>query len=1312
MEINNTNNNNNHHHHSDTDDDILSSMSSVPPPRKIHSYSHQLRASGQKARHHRHRQQHSLDDIPKITEIISGCSISGDSSDDEFYPYATTINSSSFPFTGDINDSDDYLITHQPEIGEDFQPLPEFVGSGGGVGMFKVPTRSPLHSARPPCLELRPHPLKETQVGRFLRNIACTGTQLWAGQESGVRFWNFDDAFEPGCGLSGRVRRGDEDAAPFHESASTSPTTCLMVDNGNRLVWSGHKDGKIMSWKMDHGADDKNDGDGDGEDDDTPFDEGLSWQAHKGPVNSIIMSSYGDLWSCSEGGMIKIWTWETMEKSLSIRLEEKHMAALLVEKSGIDLRAQVTANGNCSISSSEVKSLLADNVRSKVWAAQLHTFSLWDGRTKELLKVFNTEGQTENRVEMPSGQDQPPEDETKVKIASTSKKDKPHGFLQRSRNAIMGAADAVRRVATRGGANEDSRRTEAIVLAGDGMVWTGCTNGLLVQWDGNGNRLQDFHHHQCAVLCFCTFGERIYIGYVSGHIQIIDLEGNLIAGWVAHNNAVIKMAAANGYIFSLATHGGIRGWHVISPGPLDGIIRSELSEKERTYAQTDSVRILIGSWNVGQGKASHDALMSWLGSVASDVGILVVGLQEVEMGAGFLAMSAAKESVGGNEGSSIGQYWIDTIGKTLDEKAVFERMGSRQLAGLLISLWVRKNLRTHVGDIDVAAVPCGFGRAIGNKGGVGLRIRVFDRIMCFINCHLAAHLEAVNRRNADFDHIYKTMSFSRSSNANNAPAAGVTTCSHTTKSANNVNVNTEETKQDLAEADMVVFFGDFNYRLFDISYDEARDFVSQRSFDWLREKDQLRAEMKAGKVFQGMREAIITFPPTYKFERHRPGLGGYDSGEKKRIPAWCDRVIYRDTRTSPESECSLDCPVVASIMMYDACMDVTESDHKPVRCKFHVKIEHVDRSVRRQEFGRIIRTNEKVIALLNDLRYVPETVVSSNNIVLQNQDTFVLRITNKCVKENAAFRIICEGHSTLREDEDKLELHPFLSFGFPRWLEVMPAAGIIKPDSSVEVTVHHEEFHTLEEFVDGIPENWWCEDTWDKEAILVVNVQGSFSTETVCHKVHVRHCFSAKNLRVDSIPSNSKSTGLKKNEGDSGSKSQKKNKGESGSKSQKKSDGDSSSKSQKKNKGDSNSKSQKKSDGDSNSKTQKKSDGDSNSKSQKKSDGDSNSKSQKKSDGDSNSKSQKKDDGDLSSNSQKESDGDSSSKPQKKSEGDSSSHKSQSGKKNEGDTSSYTSQSGNKIEEDTTSYKCQSGKKNSSNSSTTGEESRSGNNKR
>lgn len=79
---------------------------------------------------------------------------------------------------------------------------------------------------------------------------------------------------------------------------------------------------------------------------------------------------------------------------------------------------------------------------------------------------------------------------------------------------------------------------------------------------------------------------------------------------------------------------------------------------------------------------------------------------------------------------------------------------------------------------------------------------------------------------------------------------------------------------------------------------------------------------------------------------------------------------------------------------------------------------------------------------------------------------------------------------------------------------------MIKPEQSVEVSVRHEEFHTLEEFVDGIPQNWWSEDTRDKEVILAVNVQGSCSTGTTSHKISVRHCFSSKTLRLDSKLSN------------------------------------------------------------------------------------------------------------------------------------------------------------------------------------------------
>ncbi|CAH2059878.1 unnamed protein product, partial [Thlaspi arvense] len=1000
---------------------LASLVPSHPPPRKTHSYVEQH----EQKPHHPIR-KYSLDEGSRSVTADSE-PVYFDSSDGEFSTEGVCIVNGRTG--GDRGNGEDYGFVTPPSkpasqrgetagLGGDdvIESLPEVIGAGGGVDVFKVPVRTAVNPGRPPCLELRPHPLRDTQTGKFLRTIACTESQVWAGQENGVRYWNMEEAYEVGYGIGGQVRRGDEDTAPFYESVIISPTLCLMIDHGNRLVWSGHKDGKIKAWKMNQPITNT-------ADDSKPFKERLSWQAHRGPVNHIVMSSYGDMWSCSEGGVIKIWTLDSLDKSLVLKPEEKHMAALLVERSGIDLRSQVTVNGTCSISSSDVKFLLVDTVRAKVWAVQHLSFSLWDAQNKELLKVFNIDGQVENRVDMPASQGQQVE-ETK------------------------------------------------------------------------------------AVLCFCTFGDRIYVGYASGYIQILDLGGKLIASWVSHNEPVVKLAAGGPFVFSLATHGGVRGWCVKSPGPLDSVIRTELSRREAAYARQDSVKILVGTWNVGEGRASRGALMSWLGSAVSDVGIVAVGLQEVDMGAGFLAMSTAKETVG-VEGSAVGQWWLDAIGNALDERNTFERMGSRQLAGLLISLWVRKDIRSHVGDLDVAAVPCGFGRAIGNKGGVGLRIRVYDRIMCFVNCHLAAHLEAVTRRNADFNHIYRSMVFSKAQSLYTVAAAGASTSAQAQKNNTNTNISAEEEKSDLAAADFVAFFGDFNYRLFGITYDEARDFISHRSFDWLREKDQLRAEMNEGKVFQGMREALITFPPTYKFEKNKPGLGGYDSGEKKRIPAWCDRVIYRDNQTSQFSECSLKCPVVSSTVMYEACMDVTESDHKPVRCKIHANIAHTDKSARRQQMGELVSSSDKLGAMFEELRLVPETSVSTNSILLQSQDTFIFTITNKSNSSRAIFNILCKGQTIARDDGEDPENQSRGTFGLPRWLEVSPGAGMIKPDASVQVKVHHEDFNISDDSIDGTQQNVSCEDTLDKEVTLTINVQGSCSTGTTSHSIKVRHCFSA-----------------------------------------------------------------------------------------------------------------------------------------------------------------------------------------------------------
>lgn len=121
---------------------------------------------------------------------------------------------------------------------------------------------------------------------------------------------------------------------------------------------------------------------------------------------------------------------------------------------------------------------------------------------------------------------------------------------------------------------------------------------------------------------------------------------------------------------------------------------------------------------------------------------------------------------------------------------------------------------------------------------------------------------------------------------------------------------------------------------------------------------------------------------------------------------------------------------------YGACMDVTDSDHKPVRCIFSVDIARVDESVRRQELGEIFGSNKKIRCTLEELCKIPETIVSTNNIILQNKDTSILRITNKSGKRDALFEIICEGQSTIRDDGLASDHSLRGSFGFPLWLEV------------------------------------------------------------------------------------------------------------------------------------------------------------------------------------------------------------------------------------------------------------------------------------
>ncbi|KAJ9176057.1 hypothetical protein P3X46_011407 [Hevea brasiliensis] len=114
--------------------------------------------------------------------------------------------------------------------------LPEFMGKGGGTGIFRLPVRGAVHPGSPPCPDVRPHPLRESQIGGFLRTLTTTETQLWTGSDNGdVQVWQFKN-FYGGCG----------DSAPYRESVALgSGVMCMVGDGGSKVVWSGHRDGRV-----------------------------------------------------------------------------------------------------------------------------------------------------------------------------------------------------------------------------------------------------------------------------------------------------------------------------------------------------------------------------------------------------------------------------------------------------------------------------------------------------------------------------------------------------------------------------------------------------------------------------------------------------------------------------------------------------------------------------------------------------------------------------------------------------------------------------------------------------------------------------------------------------------------------------------------------------------------------------------------------------------------------------------------------------------------------------------------------------------
>ncbi|XP_008788687.2 type I inositol polyphosphate 5-phosphatase 2 isoform X2 [Phoenix dactylifera] len=240
----------------------------------------------------------------------------------------------------------------------------------------------------------------------------------------------------------------------------------------------------------------------------------------------------------------------------------------------------------------------------------------------------------------------------------------------------------------------------------------------------------------------------------------------------------------------------------------------------------------------------------------------------------------------------------------LRRSARFVRVVSKQMVGIYISVWVCRRLRRHINNLKVSQVGVGLMGYMGNKGSVSVSMSLFQTKLCFVCSHLTSgHKEGdQHKRNSDVHDILQRTRFSSILDA--------------------------DQPQTIPTHDRIFWFGDLNYRL-NISDAEVRELVAKKRWDELMNFDQLNNELRKGRIFDGWREGRISFPPTYKYEINSNRYVGENAreGEKKRSPAWCDRILWSGKG-------------IRQLSYWRS--DLSLSDHRPVSAIFLVEVEVFD----------------------------------------------------------------------------------------------------------------------------------------------------------------------------------------------------------------------------------------------------------------------------------------------------------------------------------------------------------------------------------
>lgn len=410
----------------------------------------------------------------------------------------------------------------------------------------------------------------------------------------------------------------------------------------------------------------------------------------------------------------------------------------------------------------------------------------------------------------------------------------------------------------------------------------------------------------------------------------------------------------------------------------ESAVRYQMTLKENDYTYSQTIRIFIGTWNVN-GQAPSVSLVDWLSCDPEPPDIYAIGFQELDL---------SKEAYLFND-SPREEEWLAAVINSLHPKAKYRKISLVRLVGMMLIVFVKEQHFAYIRGVATDNVGTGIMGKLGNKGGVAVRLDIHNTSICFVNAHLAAHVEEYERRNQDYRDICSRISFPKF-----LPP------------------------KTIKDHDQIYWFGDLNYRITEMDVSTVKHLIEKNNFDDILVYDQLKQNYLAGRAFEKYTEGRITFRPTYKYDT---GSDEWDSSEKNRAPAWCDRILWKGEKISQIS--------------YRSHPSLKISDHKPVSALFEAEIRVIDAVKYRKIHEEVMKKLDKL-----ENEFLPHVMVDTTEIIFD--EVYFLESQSKDLTIANTGQVPVQFEFIKKLDDSSY---------CKDWLHIEPYMGFIMPGEKCDV---------------------------------------------------------------------------------------------------------------------------------------------------------------------------------------------------------------------------------------------------------------------